>query len=60
MEKVICKDTCEFCGLTSGRAAVVKKSYFYNGETHFRGFWEDTGEKIDLPTVFFDGWTERC
>lgn len=52
--KVTCKDTSEFWGTIEGRVGIVTKDYFYNGETHFKGIWEDTKEKFDLPTVFFN------
>lgn len=36
-----------------GRKAIQGKIYWYNGEHHVTGKWKDTGEKFDLPYIFF-------
>ena len=51
--KAIAKDDSEMWGTTKGRVGIITKSYFWNGESHIEGKWEDTGEKFDLPDVFF-------
>jgi len=47
--------SCEYWKLKKNEKIIVTKIYFYNGESHIKGYYEkNPTEKIDRPAVFFD------
>lgn len=53
--KAIAKHTSSAWCIEENRIAIIQKTYFYNGEHHYKGHWEDNPkEKFELPAVFFN------
>ena len=51
---IICTKTNNFFGTLEGRKAILKRSFFYNGESYFKGIWQNTNEKFEAPSFFFE------
>jgi len=51
---IICTKTNSFFQTVQGRKATLKREFFYNGESYLKGIWEDTNEKFELPSYFFN------
>lgn len=54
IQVIICTKTNNFFGTLQGRKATLKRSFFYNGESYFKGIWEDTNETFEAPSFFFE------
>lgn len=50
---IVCDSNNKAFNLVKHRRAYAYKESFYNGETHYQGFWLDSMAKFELPSVFF-------
>ena len=53
-QNVTCNFTSYIYPTLKGRKGIARVEYFKNGENKLKGFWIDTKEPFDLPSVFFD------
>jgi hypothetical protein len=51
---VVAKSTNEYMGTSEGREGTVKKTYFWNGEHHYKGVWNDDNTTFEAPTALFN------
>jgi hypothetical protein len=51
---ITCTKTNSIFETLEGRKAILKRSFFYNGESYVKGIWEDTNEKFEAPSYFFN------
>lgn len=54
IKKAVVSLNSEYYNLTLGRKATIKKDSFYNGETYYKGIWEDDKTSFEAPSIFFD------
>jgi hypothetical protein len=55
IQVIICTKTNNFFGTLQGRKATLKRSFFYNGESYFKGiFIKIQMKQFEAPSFFFE------
>lgn len=51
---ITCSKTSTIFGTLEGRIAILKRNFFYNGESYIKAMWQDSNEVFEAPSYFFN------
>jgi len=54
LQLITCSKTSTIFGTLEGRVAILKRNFFYNGESYIKAMWQDSKEFFEVPSYFFN------